>query len=425
MNKMKKLLLFLLAAVFSAGTIFAQNSALRDAKRSLGSNNLSEARTLIKQASTHSETANNPEVWKIWGDIGNKAFDNERTNEMLGKQANEQAMYDGLYESYAPYLKADSLGQLPDGKGRVRNRVRKDISSVLKANHPFYINGGVFYNDKRDFKKATDFFEMYWNIPTLPMFEDQKNAFVLDSTYQTIKYYAIITAIQGEDHTRALSLLQRAASEPFIENSAYKESDIYELMASEYMSLGDTVKFVETLYAGSEKFPSNAYFSGNIVNLLVRQGKNKEAVDYLDQAISVDPSNPDYYRVKGALFSEEKKYNEAEAEFKKSLEVDPNFEASLEALGVNYILQAQDLKDVTATLTDRQQQVENDKKVVELYSNSLPYLEKYASLLKARNAPLGELRPALVKLQNAYYNLSNMGVDKSKELEEIEKELEL
>src|SRR5690606_20487094 len=102
--------------------------------------------------------------------------------------------------------------------------------------------------EQKDYKKATDFFQIYWDIPSLPMFEGEKETFVLDSTYQTIKYYAIITAIQAEDHNRALNMLERAAKEPFIENSAYKESDIYELMASEYVNLKDTAKYLETLH---------------------------------------------------------------------------------------------------------------------------------------------------------------------------------
>ncbi len=47
---------------------------------------------------------------------------------MLGKAANDKTMYDGLYDSYTPYLKADSLGELPDEKGKVKNRFRKDIA---------------------------------------------------------------------------------------------------------------------------------------------------------------------------------------------------------------------------------------------------------------------------------------------------------
>lgn len=423
---MKKILFLTMMAVFSAGSIFAQKSALKEAKRALGRDDLNEARTVIGQASTHKETATDPETWKIMGDIGNKAFDLQRTNAMLGKTTNDKVMYDGLMESYHPYLKADSLAELPDDKGKVKNKVRKDITGILRANHPFYINGGVYYNEKGDYKKAADFFQVYWDIPTLPMFQNEKAAFVLDSTFQTIKYYAIITAIQSEDHQRALAMLKRTAKEPFIENSAYKESDIYELMASEYLQLGDSARFVEVLHKGASQFPSSNYFIPNLVNVFIREGNTAKALEYLDQAIQNNPANTcDLNSVKGALLAEQGKYDAAEAEYNKALAQDPNCERALEAIAVNYILQAQELKEKTAMMSDRQQQMVNDKKTVELYQKSLPSLEKYTELLKARQAPKQDLESALLKLRNVYYNLSSMGVDKSKELEAVEKELNL
>lgn len=423
---MRKILFITMMAVLTSGSIFAQKSALKDAKRALGRDDLNEARTMIKQAVEHPETATDPETWKVWGDIGNKAFDLQRTNAMLGKSSNDKVMYDGLMESYDPYVKADSLGELPDAKGKVKNKFRKDIAGILRANHPFYINGGVYYNEQGDYKKATDFFEIYWNIPSLPIFEGEKDAFVLDSTFQTIKYYAIITAIQGEDHKRALAMLQRAAKEPFIENSAYKESDIYELMASEYIQLGDSAKFLEILYDGAEKFPSSNYFLPNLVNVFIREGNTDKAMEYLDKAIENTPQNScDLNSVKGALLAEQKNYEAAEAEYRKALAQDPNCERALEAIAVNFILQAQDLKEKTALMSDRQQQMLNDKQTVELYQKALPSLEKYAELLKGREAAAHDIESALLKLRNVYYNLSNMGVDKSKELEAVEKELNL
>ena len=377
---MKKLFFLTVMAVFAASSVFAQKSALRDAKRSLGSNDLNEARTLIKQATTNAETANDPETWKVYGDIGNKAFDNERTNQMLGKQANDKVMYDGLLESYAPYLKADSLGELPDDKGRVRNRVRKDISGILKANHPFYINGGIYYNEQQQYAKASDFFETYWNIPSLPMYAGQKDAFVIDSTFQTIKYYAIITAIQSQDHKRALAMLQRAANEPFIENSAYQESDIYELMASEYIQQGDTAKYLETLYSGAEKFPKSKYFIPNLVNVYIRQGDNQKAMEYLDQAIKNDPSNScDLNTVKGALLAEKGDMAGAEAEYNKALAQDANCERAMESLARHFIVQAQEINEKASVSGNRQQQVESDKQIVELYQKAMPLLEKQNS----------------------------------------------
>ena len=404
----------------------AQKGVVKDASRSLKSNDLNEARALIKQALENEQTANNPDTWKLAGDIGDKAFDNERTQQMLGNKSNDEAMYKGLMESYIPYIKADSLAQLPDSKGRVRNKLRKDISAKLRANHPFFINGGIFFNEKQDYSKASKYFEVYWDIPTLELFEDSEEEFPIDSTYQTIKYYSIITAIQAEDHDRALTLIERTINEPFVENSAYQESDLYELMASEYIEIGDSTSYLEVLNLGATKFPKSKYFIPNLINVYIREGENDKALEYLDQAIANDPSNAcDLNSVKAALYAENNEFEKAEEEYKKALLQDENCERALEGLAVNYILKAQDLKDKAAQqMGDRKLQAENDKQTIVFYEMALPYLERFTESLKARDADDFTIKGALIKLQNVYYNLSNLGVDKSKELELVEEQLE-
>jgi len=418
---MKKLLFITVTlSLLSVGTVSAQKSAIKSAKRALDGKDLNEARSLLKGAITNPETMNDPETWKLYGDIGNKVFDDERIKQTLGQKADDNAMYNGLMESYLPYIKADSLGQIPDSKGKVR----KDVASILKANHPFYINGGVYYNEQKNYNKATEFFEIYWNIPSLPMYEGEANAFVIDSTFQIIKYYAIITSIQAENYFKAEKLLNRAIKEPFIANTAYIESDLYELLASTYIQQGDSAKYLDVLYKGADKFPKSKYFIPNLVNVFIRRGENTKALDYLDVAIKNDPTNAcDLNSVKGALLAEKGNFDAAEVEYNKALTQDPNCERALEAIAVNYILQAQELKELTSKLSDRQKQMENDKKTVDFYQKSLVPLEKYTELLKGRNAEKSEINPAYMKLRNVYYNLSNMGIDKSKELEVIEKEL--
>ena len=176
---MRKFLIFSLITTFSL-VACAQKGVVKDASRSLKSDDLKEARVLVKQALEHEATSTDPETWKLAGDIGNKAFDIERTKEMLGGTSNADVMYQGLIESYEPYLKADSLAELPDSKGRVRNKVRKDIAAILKANHPYYINGGIHFNENQKFNEASKFFEIFWDIPQLSLFEDKKDEFIID-----------------------------------------------------------------------------------------------------------------------------------------------------------------------------------------------------------------------------------------------------
>ncbi|WP_029901906.1 lipopolysaccharide assembly protein LapB [Prevotella sp. 10(H)] len=424
---MKRILLvtsLCLLASFS----FAQKKAVKDAKSAM-KGNIGEARELIKPALTNPETSNDPETWKIAGDIEFKAFDDERTLEMqkeiTGKGGNEEAMYIGLYNMYDPYIKADELGQMPNEKGQVKNKFRKDIVKNMRDGHRFYINGGVYYNDKKDFKRAADFFERYWELPTLAMFDETKADFNMqDSTYQTIKYYAVISAIQSQDHPRSVKLLKKLIAEPYVPNGTYKESDVYELLTSEYQQMDDSVAYVNALLEGARKFPANKYFTPNLINEYIRGGKTKEAIEYLDQAIANDPTNTcDLMSVKASLYSEQKDYAQAEPAYQQALSADANCERALEGLGVLYVLQAQDMKEKAGQSTNRKEQADMDKQTTDLYNKALPYLEKYRDILKGRNADSLDMKPALMKLQNVYYNLSLLNVDKSKELEAIDKEL--
>lgn len=424
---MKRSLLLITLCIF-AGFSFAQKKAVKDAKSAM--KNVDEARELIKPALTNPETANDPETWKIAGDIEYKAFDDERTLEMqkeiTGKGGNEEKMYIGLYNMYDPYIKADELGQIPNEKGQVKNKFRKDIVKNMRDGHRFYINGGVYYNEKKDFKRATDFFERYWELPSLAMFEDTKSDFnTQDSVYQTIKYYAVISSIQSTDHERSIKLLKKIIAEPYVQNSTYKESDAYELLASEYQQVNDSLAFVQVLNDGAKKFPGNKYFTPNLINEFIRGGKTAEAMAYLDQAIANDPSNTcELIGVKASLYAEQKNYASAEPAYLQAIAADANCEKALEGLGVLYILQAQDIKEKAGQTNSRSEQAQLDKQTADFYQKSLPYLEKYRDLLKARGADFDlDIKPALMKLQNVYYNLSLLNIDKSAEYEAVQKEL--
>ncbi|GAB6009020.1 tetratricopeptide repeat protein [Dysgonomonas reticulitermitis] len=423
---MKRTLLVLALCAF-AGFSFAQKSAVKNAK---SSKDISEARTLIKPALTNPETMNDPETWKVAGDIEYKAFDDERTLEMqkqiTQKGGNEEKMYEGLYNMYEPYIKADELGQLPDEKGKIKNKVRKDVVKNLRDGHRFYINGGIFYNEKQDYKKAADFFERYWELPSLAIFEDSRADFnTQDTTFQTIKYYAVISAIQSKDDARSIQLLKKLTAEPYVQNSTYKESDTYELLASEYQQVGDSVAYVNLLREGTQKFPSVRYFSLNLINEFIKGGKTDEAMSYLDEAIKNDPTNAcELLSVKASLFAEQKDYAKAEPAYLQAVSTDANCEKALEGIGVLYILQAQDTKEKASQTTDRTTSAKFDRETVDLYQKALPYLEKYRDLLKAKNADKYDIRQILMKLQNVYYNLTLLNVNKNAEYDAVQKELE-
>ena len=435
---MKRIILVATLCMF-AGFSVAQKKAVKEAKSAMDKTD--EARGLIKPALTNDETARDQETWKVAGDIEYKAFekeyDTEMTKEMTGKSPNYETMYTGLYNMVDFYKKADELGELPDEKGKIKNKVRKDIVKNIKVGYPHYVNGGIFYNDKgvqakgadnekeaeKNFKKAADFFEMFWNIPTYEMLKDE-NLVTNDTTYQTIKYYAVISAIQANDKDRSVLLLKKLIDSPYIPTDIFGESDPYELLSVEYTKAGDSINYIQTLKDGAQKFPKNKYFTPNLINEYIRSGDAQAALDYLDQAIKNDPeSSCELMGLKGTLLSNDLKYDESLKAFADALEVDPNCEKALEGMGVLFVLKAQENKDKVGHTTNRQELAAIDKETVDLYTKALPHLEKYYELLDNRGADSRDIERALHNLENVYYNLSLLNVDKNAELEKVQKKL--
>ena len=416
---MRKVLFLTVIALLSVGTLSAQSRVLRDARRALHNNDFREARTLIQQAAEHPETANNPETWRIKGDIGNRVFDNQVTRAMLGQEVNQREMYDGLFESFAPYVKADSLGQIPDARGRVRNPVRRDIASTMRANHQHFINGGVFFYEADNFSRAADFFEIFWNIPTLPMFEGT-NVFEFDETFQTMKYFAVVMALQAEQYPRALAMMNRILNEPFIPNDEFTESDIFELMAQTYQAQGDSIGFSRVLQAGAARFPDNEFFALNFIAELIASAEYQRAIEYIDRAVAANPAlTCVLISVKGSLLAEQGDLEAADREFRRVLSIDPHCERALELLARSYIIRAQDLREASLTLS-RAEQVAVDGQVLELYQAALPLLETLDRVLQSRTTTQHEFNNVLFLLRNVYSNLSFLGVDKSAQLEAVE-----
>lgn len=417
---MKKILLTVGLCMLVTAS-FAQKKAIKDAKSATSEKKFSEARELIKPALTDAETANDPDAWKTAGDVENKQYEDENLKQLTMKSFDEKTMYNALSNSYDPYIKADQLGQVPDEKGKVKNKVRKDITSTMRANHGGFVNGGIYFNSQQDYPKASEMFEKYWMMPSLEMFVDQKDAFnTSDSTFQVVKYYAAITAIQAKDAPRSIMLLKKITEEPFAKNSTYKESDVYELLASQYQETKDSVNLLNILEVSSDKFPDNKFFIPNLINQYIRKGQSDKAIAYLDKAIASNPSGScDMYSVKASLFAEKKDYTTAEQTYELALKSDPNCERALEGVSVLYIVQAQNIKEEAGNVTIAKERAALDDKAKTLYKNAIPLLEKYKSLLLDRKADETELKPMYVKLQNVYYNL-NM----DKEMEEASAALE-
>lgn len=406
---MKRVLLTVALCV-AASASFAQKKVVNEAQSiAKGSNaDFGEARTLIKGALENPETKDDAKTWYVAGFIEDQQFNAERAKQILGQQPNEPVMYEALYGILPYFQKAYELDQLPNEKGKVKPKYTKDIKSILSANHVYLFNGGAYYFDKQEYKKAYDFFNQYVEISELPMFAGTQTA-EKDSTFMTVQFYAAAAASLAKDSRLAIAALERA------KNTPYRQYDVYQYLCYEYgeaRTAQDSVMLEKTFEEGMQVFPDSAFFLNNLINTYIYSNRNEKALEMLNVAIQKSPNDANLYNVMGRVYETGlKDYANAEKNFQIALEKDPNLTDALSNIGRIYYNQGVNKLSEANMINDSKKYQEELGMAKDLFKKALPYYKK------AHEAE-PEKMDNMIALRGIYYNL-NMGP----ELEAIEAEM--
>ena len=406
---MKRVLLTVALCV-AASASFAQKKVVNEAQSiAKGSNaDFGEARTLIKGALENPETKDDAKTWYVAGFIEDQQFNAERAKQILGQQPNEPVMYEALYGILPYFQKAYELDQLPNEKGKVKPKYTKDIKSILSANHVYLFNGGAYYFDKQEYKKAYDFFNQYVEISELPMFAGTQTA-EKDSTFMTVQFYAAAAASLAKDSRLAIAALERA------KNTPYRQYDVYQYLCYEYgeaRTAQDSVMLEKTFEEGMQVFPDSAFFLNNLINTYIYSNRNEKALEMLNVAIQKNPNDANLYNVMGRVYETGlKDYANAEKNFQIALEKDPNLTDALSNIGRIYYNQGVNKLSEANMINDSKKYQEELGMAKDLFKKALPYYKK------AHEAE-PEKMDNMIAMRGIYYNL-NMGP----ELEAIEAEM--
>jgi tetratricopeptide (TPR) repeat protein len=403
-NKMKQRVLMTMVLCLAVTAAFAQKKAVSNAERLVkdAKPDYNEARTLIKGALADPETKDDAKTWYVAGQIEDAQFSAESTKQLLGQQPNEPVMYEALGKILPYFKKSYELDLLPDEKGKVKSKYAKNIKSTLSANHNYYLNGGAYYFEQKDYRKACEFFEQYMEISDLPFFAGEKIA-ERDSNFMIVQFYNAVAATQVGDSEFAIKSLKRAKDTPF------RQDEMYQYLCYEYVQIKDSLNLEKTLEEGMKVFPDSSYYILNLINLYIYSDRHEKARDLLDIAISLDPNNSLLYQALGSVYETGfKDAAKAEENFKKSLELEPESAVALSNLGRVYHNQAVNKLSEANAITDSRKYAEEKAVAKGLFEKAKPYYEKAYKINP-------DERDYLIALRGIYYNL-----DMSKEFDEIE-----
>ena len=418
---MKKVL-FTAALLFGAFAASAQVSVVKEAKSKKG--NPVEAAKILEPALTNPETANDPNTWQMAGDFQKAIYDAENDlNYMIqagiekNKTANLPVLYNSLLKMFEYYMKCDEVEQAKVANGELKKaKLRKKNVEALLQRRPNLVSGGVEAFNNNDYPAAQDFFSLYVDVVENPMFVDKAAELKSDTLNTLAATYAAMAAAMREPKDIA-SVIKYGTIGKEDKNEGWRAlmfmSEVYGNKES-----GDSIKWLEIIKEGAERFPDQDYFIGNIMDYYLQKGLIDEGLVQIDKLISVK-EKPFLLYVKGALLYEKKDYSTAHIALDRVIEMNegetPEESIVAEAYakkGDCYFFPAQTIVEENATLAmDDPKYNENNLKIKEAYEKAKPLYEK-AKQLEPNNKDLwGQM------LLRIYWTLNKA------EYEALEKEL--
>ena len=401
---MKKVV-FSVVLLLAASFTFAQEKAVKEAKKAASAvtPDFAKAEELINGAMTNPETKDQAETWNVAGFIQKRRSEKEMENAYLRKPYDTLQVYKSALNMCKYYFKCDELAQIPNEKGKIKNKYRKPNSAAILAERGNLINGGIqFFNEDKN-KEALEYFATYVDIANHPMFAD--NEIVKgDTLMPQIAYYASLAAMKMEDYSSVLKYAPVAKDDKEVGKYAM------EFVSTALKAEGDTVQWIASLQEGVQKYPDYPFFFGNLIDYYSNSKKFDEAMAFADQMIAKDPNNAFNQYVKGYLYHNMEDYDNALTYYKKTIEIDPNYAEAYSNIGLIYCLKAQDFSSKATSDMNDPKYNEDMATLKSFYEQAKPYYEK-ARELKPDQKDLW-----MNGLYRVYYNLQ-MGP----EYEEIEK----
>lgn len=400
-----KRVLFSLVLLMSLSISFAQEKNVKEAKRIANETkpDFAKAEQLINEALVNPETKDDAETWDVAGLIQKRINEKETENAYLRKPYDTLRAYNSVLNMYEYFLKADELAEIPNEKGKVRNKYRKPNSQTMLMERGNLINGGIQYFNMNQNEKALKFFSTYLDTPKHPMFE-KENLMVTDTMIPQVAYFASLTAVKLEDYPSVIKYAPLAQDDKEVGKYAL------EFLATAHKEQGDTAQWIATLQNGVQKYPDYSYFFGHLIDYYTNANKFDDAMAFADRMLASDPNNTFYLYVKGYLYHNMKDYDKAIEFYNKTIQQDPSYAEAYSNLGLIYCIQAQEYADKATADLNNPKYAQEQAQIKKLYEEARPYYEK-ARQLKPDQQDLW-----LQGLYRVYYNL-NMGT----EFEEIEK----
>ncbi len=350
--KVKSILLGTLVLASSAA--FSQTSNLRKAKASydkfnevksvgnavLGVSDLNTAKEALDKAIEHEKTMNLAETWTYY------ALVNADLALLDSTEASEQY----IQKAVEAREKAISLDTEKENEQNINI-----LGSILAQ---YELNRGAKLWDGQDFLGAYSAF-------------DKGLTYLPGDT--TLLYYSGMAAVNAQDYEKALAKYVELVPIDSFSNNRQIILDVSRL----YLMQGDTTNAIKYAEIGTQKYPEDSELATQHIELNLMAGNDDQTIKAINDQVAKNPENKNLHYYLGIAYSETGDIENAEASYRKALDIDPNY---LDAnINLGGLILNKGIDHFNKTNNANLQQAEYDteiKKAYDIFDTALPYLEK-------------------------------------------------
>ena len=401
---MKRIILSVVAAV-TILTASAQPAKvvsawkyLKDYKDSQDPDYIVKAKEAIDLASENPDTKDQAKTQVYRGQIYLELFkknlraENEKNKDADPKKK-EAAAFQAvspteLLTAYDAFAKAKSA----DAKGNYTTDINNGIGEITV----YISNKAVYDYNAKNYAAALSDFEKAYEIT------GSKDTLTLSNL--------AITAERAGNYEKAKLYYQKMADAKVGRGSTYVQ------LMNTYLTLKDTVGGIEALKKGRAAFPNDINLLRNEIDIYIKTNKTTEALANLNQAIAAQPTDHVLYFARGNMYDNlsnpkdskgkelekpkdsDEKMKMAEADYKKAIELKPDYFDALYNLGALYYNNGVVLGNKANTITDQKKYDIEIVKANEEFAKAVTVLEKAHSVNDKDKA-------TMTALKNIYYRL--------------------
>ncbi len=263
----------------------------------------------------------------------------------------------------------------------ISNKFSENISSSKKYFWANLFNKGVGYfqmgtktentdSTKLFFTKSIDAFNSAIEIEPDSADTYKNLAFVYMSAQEYDKAISPLEKlIETEDALDGYKFLSEIL---YVKGVDYKNKyDNNKVLADSLEAMKYFDKAIKIAEQGRKKYPDDSDILLTLSNAYIAANKIETAVDAFRAGVEKDPTNQ-YYRYNyGVLLLGKNDFAGAEEQFKKALEIDPDYYNASYNLAVTYVRWGANINKIADEMGDL-----NNKEYKEKYQKALPHLEK-------------------------------------------------